>query len=275
MKRAAAIHDLSGFGKCSLTVVLPILSAMGVEVCPLPTAVLSTHTALPGAVVRDLTEDLRPIAAHWQALGIAFDAVYTGFAASKAQLEIIREIAADMAPKAAWILVDPVLGDHGTLYRTYTADMVGAMRRLCRAANVITPNLTEAAFLLDKPYDPAPLGEAGLLSLCRALHDLGPQNVVITGVALPGERLGAAAYDARTDDLALHAMPKAPGIWHGTGDIFSAVLLGALLNGHPLGEAARQAVQFTQSCIVRTWARGGNPLYGVDVEASLRDLFLL
>jgi len=268
--RVAAIHDLSGFGKCSLTVVLPILSAMGVEACALPTAILSSHTGgLVGYTYRDLTDDLPAIATHWEQLNISFDAIYTGFAASRVQLELIEEIIMRLQNPDTLIFVDPVLGDHGALYRTYTSDMVDAMRTLCKMAHVITPNLTEAAFLLDQPYDPAPQEPE---RLCKALHALGPGQIVITGVGMPGDRLGAAAYDVGKDEFKIHAMPRAPGIWHGTGDIFGSVLLGALLTERSLDEATRLAVRFTQGSILRTWTHGGDPRHGVDFEAGLREL---
>ena len=270
LKRVAAIHDLSGFGKCSLTVALPILSAMGVEACALPTAILSSHTGdLKGYTYRDLTEDLPAMARHWVSLGLRFDAIYTGFVGSEAQLTLLSGIVEQLRGEGTLVLVDPVMGDHGVLYRTYTPPMIEGMRALCRQAQVITPNLTEASFLLDTPYDPAMLEPDAVRERCRALAALGPERVVITGVALPGDRLGAAAYDAAEDAFAIHAMPRAPGIWYGTGDIFSSVLLGALLDGLDLGAAARLAVRFTQGCILRTWARGTDPRFGVDFEHEL------
>lgn len=272
-KRVAAIHDLSGFGKCSLTVALPILSAMGIEACAMPTAILSSHTGdLKGYTYRDLTEDLPGMASQWEALGLHFDAIYTGFVGSQAQLAIIADIVRRLRNPDTLVLVDPVLGDHGVLYRTYTPSMVEGMRALCQSAQVITPNLTEAALLLQTAYDPAPLAPEAVAATCRALSALGPQKVVITGVALPGDRLGAAAYDAAADAFAIHAMPRAPGVWYGTGDIFSSVLLGALLDGRNLDTATRVAVRFTQGCIVRTWTRGADPRFGVDFEQGLPEL---
>ncbi|HML45116.1 MAG TPA: pyridoxamine kinase [Clostridia bacterium] len=270
LKRVAAIHDLSGFGKCSLTVALPILSAMGVEACALPTAILSSHTGdLKGYTYRDLTEDLPAMARHWSALGLRFDAIYTGFVGSEAQLTLLSGIVEQLRGDGTLVLVDPVMGDHGVLYRTYTPSMIEGMAALCRRAQVITPNLTEASFLLGRAYDPAMLEPEAVREQCRALAALGPEQVVITGVSLPGDRLGAAAYDALEDTFVIHAMPRAPGIWYGTGDIFSSVLLGALLAGRKLDAAVQMAVRFTQGCIMRTWARGTDPRYGVDFEHEL------
>ena len=161
------------------------------------------------------------------------------------------------------------MGDHGVLYRTYTPPMVEGMRALCGRAQVITPNLTEASFLLGKEYDPTMIDPEAVREQCHALTALGPMRVVLTGVSLPGDRLGAAAYDAAENVFVIHAMPRAPGIWYGTGDIFSSVLLGALLGGRSLDASTHLAVRFTQGCIMRTWARGTDPRYGVDFEHEL------
>lgn len=268
--RVAAIHDLSGFGRCSLTMALPILSAMGAEVCALPTAVLSSHTGeLPGYTYRDLTEDMPAMAAQWAALGLSFQAIYSGFLGSAAQLEIVSGFMTRFRSPDTRVLVDPVMGDHGKLYKTYTHEMVQGMATLCQSADLITPNLTEAALLLGIPYRDAVHSKSDALSLCRALHALGPQQVVITGLALSDAESGSAAYDAQTDTLTLHAMPRIPGIWYGTGDLFGSVLLGGLLQGMPLHDAAAMAVDFTHGCIARTHAQGTDPRYGVLFEPEL------
>jgi len=243
---------------------------MGVEACALPTAILSSHTGdLKGYTYRDLTEDLPAMANHWASLGLRFDAIYTGFVGSEAQLALLAGIVEQLRGEGTLVLVDPVMGDHGVLYRTYTPSMVEGMRALCGRAQVITPNLTEASFLLGEAYDPTMLAPEGVRRQCRALTRLGPRRVVMTGVALPGDRLGAGAYDAAEDAFVLHAMPRAPGIWYGTGDIFSSVLLGALLDGRSLDAAAELAVRFTQGCIMRTWTQGTDPRFGVDFERGL------
>ena len=151
--RAAAIHDLSGFGRCSLTIVIPVLSAMGVQCCPLPTAYLSTHTGgFTGNTFLDLTEQMEPIAAHWAALDLRFDGIYTGFMGSRRQIELTAEFLRAFRRQGCPAVVDPVMGDHGRPYRTYTPEMCRAMASLAELAGVITPNRTEAALLLDVPY---------------------------------------------------------------------------------------------------------------------------
>lgn len=161
LKRVATIHDLSGFGKCSLTVVLPILSAAGIEVSALPTALLSTHTGgIDGYTYRDLTEDMRPIMSHWKSLDITFDAVYSGFLGSFKQLEIVREFFVNFKTEGNLILVDPVMADNGQLYKIFTPEFAIGMRSLCEMADIIVPNMTEATLLLNEPYQPGPYTQA-------------------------------------------------------------------------------------------------------------------
>ena len=269
--RVAAIHDLSGFGKCSLTVALPVLSACGIETCCLPTAILSTHTGgLTGYTYRDLTGDMRAFYQHWQSLELTFEAVYTGFLSSPEQIDIVREAAATLKKPGAPVLVDPVMGDHGKLYRVFTPAMVDAMRALCQSATVLVPNLTEAAFLLCEPLLSGPRDAADYEALCRRLQALGPERIVLTGVSLAPELLGACCLDGR--EFSIHMTPRVPGAYHGTGDVYASVLLGALLRGRTLARATALAADFTRACIARTYARGTDPRYGVDFETGLSGL---
>lgn len=271
--RVMAIHDLSGVGKCSLTVALPILSAMGAEVAAMPTAVLSTHTGqLVGYTYRDLTSDMLPMARHWQSLGLTFDAIYSGWLGSSEQNDIVSSIFDMFTTPNTMRLVDPVMGDHSRLYSTYTPDRVQGMAALCGKADVITPNLTEASFLLGRPYreDIHTPGEAQ--ALCHALTALGPRRVIITGISTGENRIGAASWDETEGVFALHEMPRLPGLWHGTGDVFGSVLLGALLAGWPLDRSAALAVDFTQGCIARTYELGTDSRFGVDFERGLPQL---
>ncbi len=264
-----AIHDLSCVGKCSLSVCLPILSAMGAEVAALPTALLSTHTGgLSGYSNLDLTDEMARIAAHWASLGLKFDAIYSGWLGSARQSALVASLFDEFGADGALRLVDPVMGDHGKLYSTFDDDRVRGMRALCRKADLLTPNLTEAAFLLDEPYRDGPLSEADARALCLRLTALGPASVVITGVSTGADTLGAASLDAQ-GNFALHETPRVPGIWHGTGDIFSAVLLGALLRGDTLAEGVRLAVRFVHDAIERTRKLGTDPRFGVDFERGL------
>lgn len=269
-KRIAAIHDLSGFGKCSLTVILPILSAAGHAACPIPTAVLSTHTGgLPGFTFKDLTDEILPIASHWNSLGLAFDAVYTGYVGSLRQFEILEEVLDLFHRKETLIVVDPVMGDHGLLYKKFTQDFPEKMRKLVEKADMVLPNITEAALLLGKDYREGPHDRAWINSMLIGVSDLGPRRVVLTGVC-PDERLvGAAVYDRTADAIHYAFHPRIEGNFHGTGDVFASALLGALLRGKSLDEATGIAVNFTAASIAQTVRDQTDVRYGVNFEAEL------
>ena len=271
-KRVAAIHDLSGFGKCSLTVALPILSAAGIETSALPTAILSTHTGgISGYTYHDLTEDMRPIMKHWKSLDIKFDAIYTGFLGSFEQLDIVKEFFDAFRQEDNLILVDPVMGDNGELYTVFTREFAAGMRMLCQKADIIVPNLTEAALLLDEPFHPGPYTHAYIESLLRKLGALGPQKVVLTGVYFKEDELGAATYDRTTDTIDYVFTQKIPGYYHGTGDVFASALLSALLNDFSLIDAAAIAVHFTTDSIRRTYKAKTDYRFGVNFEQSFPD----
>ena len=271
-KRVAAIHDLSGFGKCSLTVALPILSAAGIETSARPTAILSTHTGgISGYTYRDLTEDMRPVMKHWKSLDIKFDAIYTGFLGSFEQLDIVKEFFDAFRQEDNLILVDPVMGDNGELYTVFTREFAAGMRMLCQKADIIVPNLTEAALLLDEPYHPGPYTHAYIESLLRKLGALGPQKVVLTGVYFKEDELGAATYDRTTDTIDYVFTQKIPGYYHGTGDVFASALLSALLNDFSLIDAAAIAVHFTTDSIRRTYKAKTDYRFGVNFEQSFPD----
>jgi len=266
----AAIHDLSGFGKCSLTVALPVLSACGVETSALPTAVLSTHTGgFEGFTYRDLTADLLPIARHWQSIGASFGAVYSGFLGSGEQIGMVEEIISMFRTPRTLVLVDPVMGDGGRLYQTYTPAMADGMVRLCRRADAVAPNMTEACHILGLPYDPGPYTEEFLRKVLHGLCGLGPHMAVITGACLREGELGAACLDAQTGKMSLSVREQIPGFFHGTGDLFASVLLGGLLNGMALEDACDTAVEFTHRTIVTTAGSGVDTRFGPKFETHL------
>lgn len=269
--RVAAIHDLSGFGRCSLTIVMPVLSAMGVQCCPLPTALLSTHTGgFQGNTFLDLTDQMGPIAAHWRAEGVAFDAVYTGFMGSKEQIALTGDFIRAFKRPGRRVVVDPVMGDHGRAYRTYTPEMCRAMGELAALADVITPNRTEAALLLGEDYDALRLDrEEDCRRWCEALSLEGRRSVVLTGVSLAEDTVGAACFDRSTGRTAFAAAPRVDGEFHGTGDLFAGVLVGAAVRGWTLAEAAQLAAEFTGQCAQRTREENTPRREGVDFEPLL------
>ena len=269
-KRVAAIHDISCFGKCSLTVALPILSAAGIEATVLPTAVLSTHTGgFTGYTFRDLTEDVRPIAAHWKSIPIGFDAIYSGYLGSFEQLALVEEFYRDFKEKDTLILTDPVMADNGKLYASFSPDFPKGMAKLCGKADLIMPNITEATLMLEEDYPGDEYDRAYIEKLLKKLADLGPEKVVLTGVSFEEGRLGAASYDRKANEFGYAFADKVEGYYHGTGDVYGSALTAAILRGKPLGEAIGIAVDFTVEAIRRTREAGTDIRFGVDFEESL------
>ncbi len=267
--RVTAIHDLSGFGRCSLTVALPILSAMGVQCCPLPTAFLSTHTGgFENFTFWDMTGEMVKAASHWKSLGLRFDAVYSGFLGSGRQIGVVEDFIRDFRGGGV-VVVDPVMGDGGAVYRTYTPEMCVGMARLAERADVITPNLTEAALLLGIPYGELPAGADGCRAVVERLSLEGRRSVVLTGASLEPGGTGAMCFDASTGRTEAVQTRRVDREFHGTGDVFSSVLTGALVQGKSLTEAARAAVEFVRACAERTAAQGLPMREGVDFEPLL------
>ena len=268
--RVAAIHDMSGFGRCSLTVAIPILSAMGIQCCPLPTAFLSTHTGgFEGFTFLDMTDELPKVAAHWKSLGLEFQTVYSGFLGSERQIAIVEDFLREFRGADTAAVIDPVMGDHGEVYQTYTPAMCAGMARLAELADVITPNLTEAALLLGVPYDALPAGEAGCREVVERLSLDGRRSVVLTGASTAPELTGAMCFDAKTGRTEAVQTRRVPQEFHGTGDVFASVLTGALVQGASLPDAVRQAVDFDRACAERT-AKAGIPMReGVEFEPLL------
>ena len=269
--RVAAIHDLSGFGRCSISVILPVLSAMGVQVCPVPTAVLSSHTGgLGDPLIRDLTDYIEPALRHYQSLGVEFEAVYTGFLGSGEQVDCCLEFF-KAYPKALKI-VDPVMGDNGRPYRTCTPELRRRMSELAAAADIITPNITEAAMLLEESYPAAPLTRSEAKSMLLRLSHMGPKRVVITGAELAQGGLASLGYDGENGSFWYVPCEYIPVHYPGCGDIYASVLLGAELSGASLPIAMARAAAFTELCVKTTYSYGSDPRYGVMLESVLGSL---
>lgn len=272
MKKIAAIHDLSGYGRASLTVAIPILTHMGYQVCPLPTAILSAHSEYKDFRSLDLTDYMETFIEHWKELNLHFDAIYTGYLASVKQMGIVSHFFEYFKDDYNFVLVDPVLGDHGSLYSGMTPDMIEGMRNLCSKAKVITPNLTEAAFLLGhNPLKEVSLQEA--VKWCKQLSELGPEHVIITSA--PGsstQNVATLAYnkqDGRTWSVQCDYIPAS---YPGTGDAFASVITGCMLNGDSLPEALDRAVHFINMGIKSTFGYNHNPLDGMNQEKVLHYL---
>ncbi|MDR3074884.1 MAG: pyridoxamine kinase [Candidatus Methanoplasma sp.] len=272
-KRVLAIHDISCFGKCSLTVAIPIISASGTECAVMPTAVLSTHTGgFTGYTYRDLTDDLMPITEHWKTLDIGFDSIYTGFLGSFEQIGIVSKIIDDLRLEDTIIVIDPVMADNGVLYPIFGEDFPGEMRKLCGKADVILPNITEAAMLLGEEYVTGPYTEEYIEGLLKRLGTIGAKNIILTGVHFNSGHLGAAAYDVRTGAVSYSFHETIPGYYHGTGDVFGSVIVASLMNGLDLERANGIAVDFTAESILRTRNAGTDVRFGVDFETGLGKL---
>ena len=271
-KRVLAVHDISCVGRCSLTVALPVLSAMGFEVSLLPTSILSTHTGgFEGYTYRDLSADMNPVADHWQALGLQFDAIFTGWLGTHRHVEKLDHLL-EAVGAGAELIVDPVMGDNGRLYATLDSDYVAAMRNYCARAELLLPNITEAAILTGTDYPYPGYNRAWVHDMLLRLTDMGPRVAVLTGVTLRPGRIGAAAMDRRSERLVFFDDEFIPGMWHGAGDVFASALVGAHLRGTPLDLALRQAVGFTARCIRRTRDAGTDERLGLQFEPLLIEL---
>ena len=265
MKHILTIQDLSCVGRCSLTVALPVLSTMGHQCSVLPTAVLSTHTAFPKPEVEDLTDRLLGFARHWQENGVTFDAVTVGYLSDPDQAAIVAQILEGIG---ADLVLDPVMGDHGKLYSRITPEHIEAMKHLAARADVILPNLTEAAALTGLPYREQ-VDEAYLQDLTGRLLRLGAKAAVITGVHLQDGAIGYYGRDKEGKTFCYQGT-LIPRQFHGTGDLFAAVLSGSLLQGFSLNDAARKAAEFVRTCVENT---PEVTKHGVEFEKQLYRLY--
>lgn len=273
VKKIAAIHDLSGFGRVSLTVAIPILSSMGFQVCPLPTAVLSTNTDIPGYQFVDLTEHMSDFINHWKALNLQFDAIYTGFLGSHHQIIIVEDFIKSFKKEDQIIVIDPVLGDDGKLYSSMNQQMVSEMRNLIKYADVITPNLTEASHLLQEDYDEN-ISEKNIKRYLKSLSEQGPKIVIITNV-LKNEKKGQTfvyAYNESHDRYWKVSCDYIPAHYPGTGDTFTSIITGCLMQGDSLPIALDRAVQFISTTVRATFGHDHDPRGGILLERCLKNL---
>lgn len=268
-KRILTIQDISCVGQCSLTVALPILSACGLETSVLPSAVLSTHTAgFTGFTVRDLTDDIPGIEAHWQKEGITFDAIYTGYLGSTKQIDYVAHIFDTCTGDSCVKVVDPAMADNGNLYPAFDMEYVEAMATLCAKADYIVPNITEACFLTGIPFK-AEYDRNYIDSLLNALTKLHCKNIILTGVSYEDGQTGVVVYENNAYSYYPHK--KEPNSCHGTGDIYASAFVGAVVNGKTAYDAAKIAADYTVSCIQYT-ATLDNHWYGAAFEPVLPKL---
>ena len=272
-KRVLSVQDISCFGKCSNTVALPVLSAADIETVILPTALLSTHTGgFENYTFLDLTEEMHRILTHFRSLGMRFDALYTGYFGSAAQLSDVASFRSDLLAEDGFVLIDPVMGDGGKLYSIYDKAFVCAMRQFCRGADLITPNVTEASLLADIPYGGDSYDPARMTAILDRIGALGCRRAVITGVRFGDTDIGVVCRDYEAGESFTLSAPRSDAPLHGTGDVFASALLAYLMSGFALKEALRKTVRFVSAAIRDTEAELESHWYGLKFEGCLGTL---
>lgn len=270
-KKIVTIQDISCFGKCSLTVALPIISAMGIGCAIIPTAVLSTHTGgFKGYTFKDLTDEIQKISDHWQSEGLSFDGIYTGYLGSKEQIRLVSDFFDRYKTDSNIIFVDPAMADNGKLYPGFGDDFPAGMASLCAKADYIDPNMTEATLMLGEEYPGDNYDMDYVRSILKKLCALGCKTAILTGVK-QGDKQGAVAYDSVNDKYYEYFSENLPMSCHGTGDVFSSALMGALTLGKDMTEALSIAVDYTVDCMKLTYGDETH-WYGVKFEQGIKKL---
>ena len=265
MKKVAAINDLSGFGRCSITVALPVLSAHGVQCCPVPTAILSNHTGFGTYFFDDYSDKMTPYIENWEKLGLEFDCIYTGFLGSEKQIDIVENFI--KKSPGSMILVDPVMADDGEIYSTYTPVMCEKMKRLVSLADVVTPNVTEACILAGMEYKES-FSDDEICKIADKIHSLGAKNVVITGV----HRNGRIANFVRGEENTIAESKEVYIHYMGTGDLFASMLCGYMVSGSSLAEAVEKSAAFVYKTTKYSLEIGEKRENGVAFEKFLKEI---
>lgn len=271
MKKVLTIQDISCMGKCSLTVALPVISALGAETVILPTALLSTHTAFDEYTCKDLSDQIDPITSVWKRAGVRFDAIYTGYLGTISQINQMVRLFRDFKDRDNFIFVDPVMADFGKLYPAFDMEYVKANIELCSHADIIVPNLTEAAFMTGMDYREN-YNEHYIKEMLNKLVEFGAGITVLTGVSLEPGKMGVMGFDRATGEYFLYQNNRVNGAFHGTGDLFSSVVVGEMLRGRDWKDAMKIAADYTALTIDVTLKDPDKPWYGVDFETTLPEL---
>lgn len=271
MKRVLTIQDISCLGKCSTTIALPVISAMGSETVILPTAVLSTHTMFKNFTVKDLSDQIEPITAHWKSEGVQFDAIYTGYLGTAEQIDQMKQLFRDFRGEDTIVFVDPVMADNGKLYPAFDMNYVRKNAELCAEADIIVPNITEASLMTGMEYREE-YDESYVKELLSRLNEFGAGISVLTGVSLEKGKTGVMGYDRSTKEYFVYQNRRIDASYHGTGDLFSSACVGALMRGQSWQEAMKLAADYTAHTIEVTLQNPKKPWYGVDFEATLPEL---
>ncbi len=268
MKRVLTIQDISCLGKCSLTVALPLISAMGVETVVLPTALLSTHTMFKNAYKADLSQQMEPITEHWKSEGISFDAIYTGYLGKIEEIALVKRLIEDFRNEETLVFIDPAMGDNGRLYTGFDEHYARENASLCALGDVIVPNITEACRMTGMPFREV-YQKDYVQELLKKLSAGGARMSVLTGVSLSEGKTGVMGYDSRSGNYFEYQNERIPASYHGTGDIFSSVTIGGLMNGLQPEDAFALASEYTKSSIEATLKNPRKPWYGVDFETTI------
>ena len=271
MKRILTIQDISCLGKCSITIALPVLSAMGIETVILPTALLSNHTLFPEYTKLDLGEQMLPAASLWKKYGARFDAIYTGYLGTMDEIEKAASVIDLFREDDTLVFVDPVMGDNGKLYRGFSDEYAVWNAKLCAKADIVVPNITEACLMTGIAYRES-YDESYLKDLSFRLCETGAKMAVITGASLSEGKTGVYGMDARTGKTFQYQNDKVSVSYHGTGDLFASTAVGALIRGRSVCDAMKLAADHTADTIRATMKNPGNPWYGVDFESTIPDL---
>ena len=275
MKRILTVQDISCIGKCSITIALPVISALGVECVILPTALLSNHTLFKSYTVRDLTDQIVPICEKWQDEGVEFDAIYTGYLGTFEQIDLMKDLFVKFGSgEEKLIFVDPAMADCGKLYPAFDMEYARKNTELCSCADMIVPNITEACFMTDTEYR-EDYDEAYIKDLLSKVVNLGARISVLTGVSLSEGKTGVMGYDKKNDEFYVYQNDKVGAMFHGTGDLFSSTVIGEIMHGKDWKDAMRIAADYTAHTIRVTMKDPKKAWYGVNFEETIPDLIAM
>ena len=271
-KKIALINDMSCIGRCSLTAAVPIISACGFNCVPLPTGIFSAQSEFDGFVCADLTDRMQSFADHWKNIGIRFDAIYTGYLATREQTETVKRFLIDFKKSDTLCIVDPVMGDNGSFYSRIDESFISEMRFLCAMADVITPNVTEAEMIAGIECTQPPYSMEHIKELLIALRNLGTGRIVITGIESEDGQIGCAVYDSYTGKANMFFTPKSEGRFPGAGDVFASSLVSAIMTGKEFTEAVQIAMTFTCGCVEKTALADEPRSFGLQFEPQIEKL---
>ena len=274
MKRVLTVQDISCLGKCSTTIALPVISALGSETVILPTALLSTHSIFENFTCKDLSDQIMPIAKHWQSQDVKFDAIYTGYLGTEEEIDMMKELFRMFGGEDTLIIVDPAMGDRGVLYPAFDEAYAKKNTELCAGADIILPNITEASFMTGLPYKEE-YDEAYIKEMLQALNALGAKVSILTGVSLEEGKTGIMGYDREKDTYFSYQNEKIGAQFHGTGDLFASTFVGEVMKGLDWTDAIRIAADYTAHTIEVTMQNPKKSWYGVDFETTIPDLIAM